>query len=82
VEALGAVGEHRWRGLAGVEPACVDLADVRDEVGLDASRLLRELGEMAQQSVIRNRLEWAMGFHDDNIGSRSATARGRVWRVH
>jgi len=37
MQALGAVGEHRREGLTGEEPSLVDLADVSDEVGLDAS---------------------------------------------
>ena len=52
VEALGAVDEHRGRGFAGVEPALVDLADVRDEVGLDAARVGHELAEAAEQLVV------------------------------
>jgi hypothetical protein len=38
VEPLGAVDEHRRAGLADVELAPVDLAEVSDEVGLDAAR--------------------------------------------
>jgi hypothetical protein len=38
VEPLGAVDEHRRAGLADVEPARIDLAEVSDEVGLDAAR--------------------------------------------
>jgi hypothetical protein len=37
VEPFGAVGEHRGRGLTGVEAARLDLADVGDEIGLDAA---------------------------------------------
>ena len=36
MQALGAVGEHRREGLPGEQPALVDLADVSDDVGLDA----------------------------------------------
>ena len=39
MQALGAVGEHRREGLTGEEPSLVDLADVRDEIGLDPAGL-------------------------------------------
>jgi hypothetical protein len=54
MEDLRAVGEHRGRSLAGVEPALVDLADVGDEVGLDAPGLPQKLDEAAQQLVVRD----------------------------
>ncbi len=37
VEPLRAVGEHRRRGFAGVEPTRVYLADVGDEIGFVAT---------------------------------------------
>ena len=52
VQALSAVREHGWEGLPGEEPPLVDLADVGDEVGLDAPRLADEIGEPTQQLVI------------------------------
>jgi len=64
VEPLGAVGEHRRRGFAGVEPAFLDFADVGDEVGLDAARMRHELAEAAEQLVVGDGVEGALGFHD------------------
>ena len=52
VERLRAVGEHRGRGLAGVEPAGIHLTDVSDEVGLDAARVPQELGQATEQLVV------------------------------
>ncbi len=63
VEPLGAVGEHGRRGLAGVEPACVDLADVGDEVGFVASRLAQDVGEAEEELAVGELLEGARGFH-------------------
>ena len=54
MQALGAVGEHRREGLTGEEPSLVDLADVCDEIGLDASGQADELGEATQQLVVGN----------------------------
>jgi hypothetical protein len=54
MQALGAVGEHRREGLAGEEPSLVDLADVSDEISLDATRPADELGEATQQLVVGN----------------------------
>jgi hypothetical protein len=48
VEALREIGEHRRRGLAGVEAARVDLADVDDEVGLGVARLAQDLDQAAK----------------------------------
>jgi len=52
VEPLGAVDEHRWCGLAGVEPPRVHLADMSDKVGLDAARVRDELGKTAYELVV------------------------------
>ena len=57
MEDLRAVGEHGGRGRAGVETALVDLADVGDDVGLDAAGLPENLDETAQQLVVRNGLQ-------------------------
>ena len=48
VKGLGAVDEHGGEGLAREQTALVDLADVGDEVGLDAARLADELVESQQ----------------------------------
>ena len=69
VEHLRAVGEHRGRGLAGVEPARVHFPDVGDEIGLDAPRLAQQLGQSTEQLVVRDQLQRARVFHADNIGS-------------
>ena len=37
VKPLGAIRKHRRCGLAGIEPALVDLCDVGDQLGFDAS---------------------------------------------
>ena len=54
MQVLRAVREHRWEGMTGEEPSLVDLADVGDEVGLDAARLRHELPESPEQLVIGN----------------------------
>jgi hypothetical protein len=38
-QAFGAVREHGREGLPRVQPSRIDLADVSDELGLDAPRL-------------------------------------------
>ena len=81
VEDLGAVREHRGRGLAGVEPARVDLADVSDEVGLVATGLAEQIRQATEQLVVGERRQRVSAFHDDNIGRRFATSWGRVWRA-
>jgi hypothetical protein len=52
VEDLGAVGEHRGRGFAGVEPAAVDLADVSDEVGLVATGPIEQIRQATEQLLV------------------------------
>ena len=52
METLRAVGEHGRRGLTGVEPARVHLADVGDEVGLGAARLAKQLGQASEELVV------------------------------
>ena len=60
VKDLRAPGEHRGRGLAGVEPARVHLADVGNEVGLAAAGASQELGQAAEQLVVRDQIESAV----------------------
>ena len=52
----------------GVEPACVDFANVRDEVRLLASRLEQDVGEAEEEFAVGELLEGARGFHTHNIG--------------
>ena len=77
MEHLGRVGEHRRRGRAGVQTTRVDLGDVCDEVGLDASRLPQDLGEPAQQLVVRNGPQLVVLHDADNIRRHFSTS----WRV-
>ncbi len=65
--------EHGGRGLAGVEPAHVDLPDVGDEIGLGVAGVAEERDETAEELVVGDELESAGVFHIDNIGSGSAT---------
>jgi hypothetical protein len=51
---------------------------VGDEIGLDAARLPKKLGQAAEQLVIRNQLESVRVFHADNIGGRSSTSWDRA----
>jgi hypothetical protein len=69
MKPVGAAREHRRKGQTREEPPLVGLADVRDEIRLDASRLAHELGEPTEQLVIRNGLQVSTGFgpHDSNI---------------
>ena len=48
MQGLGAVGEHRREGSTGEEPPLVDLADVSDQLRLDALRPSDEVGEAAE----------------------------------
>src|SRR6185503_21060746 len=47
VQVLGAVRKHRRECSSGIEPSLVDLAEMGDEIGLDAVRLRDELSETA-----------------------------------
>jgi hypothetical protein len=47
---------------------------VRDDVGLDAPGLTRELGQAAKQVIVRDRLERSFVFHDQNIGRVFSTS--------
>ncbi len=68
-------GKHGGRGLAGVEAAGVDFADVRHEIGLGAPRLPQELGEAAEQPVVGDESERAIGIHKENIGRVFSTSQ-------
>ena len=74
VQDVHAVGEHRRKGLAGIEPSLFHLGDVRDDVGLDAPGLAHELGQAVEQLVVRDRLERSLLFHDWNIGPAFSTS--------
>jgi hypothetical protein len=39
--------------LAGVEPPRIDLGDVRDQLGFDTAGVSKDLGQPAQQLVVR-----------------------------
>ena len=52
VQPLGAVDKHRRARLSGKEPALVDLANVRDQIGFDAVRLSDEISQTAQQIIV------------------------------
>ncbi len=54
VQDLDAVKEHGRASFPGVQAAMVDLPDVRDEGGLDPSRLLGELEQTVEELVIRH----------------------------
>ena len=68
VKGLCAVDEHGGEGLAREQPALVDLADVGDEVGLDAARLADELVESPQQLVVGDVVESESGLHLESDG--------------
>jgi len=57
VEHLDAVGEHARARLTQVEPAGVDLGDVRHDLGLAAPVPIDEGGEPLEQLVIREGIE-------------------------
>jgi hypothetical protein len=69
VEDLRAVRVHRGRGLADVQPARIDLADVGDEFGLGAARVPEQLGEPAEELVVGDRVQLVGALHTDNISS-------------
>ena len=77
VQGSSAVGEHRREGLTGVEPALVGLADVGDEIGLDAAGLRDELRESIEQLVVGDgvKSDSSFGCHACNIGSASRASR-------
>ena len=81
VEDLGAVLEHRGRGLAGVELTPVNLADVSDEIGLVATGSTEKIRQATEEIVVGERRQRVSAFHDDNIGRCFATSRGRGWCV-
>ena len=66
------------RGLASVEPARIGLGDVRDEVGLVASRLAQDVGEAEEDLAVGELLEGARGFHAHNIGGDFSRAGDRA----
>jgi hypothetical protein len=57
VKDVGAVGEHRRTRLAHIQAPLVDLADVRDQIRLDAPRLPEEIEETTKQLVVGERCE-------------------------
>ena len=77
VKDLGAVDEHRRCGLPKVEPAPVDLGDVSDQLGLDATAAADVLPETAQELIIGQVLKLTDGIHAFNIRSHFREA----WRA-
>ena len=63
MQDLGAVREHRRCRFACVQPALVDLVDVRNEIGLDTSRLSDESGQAAEKIVIGKRVQADVILH-------------------
>jgi len=55
----------------------VDLPDVRDEVGLDPSRLLGELEQTVEELVVRKRLKCVCVLHGSCIPRTFSRAWGR-----
>ena len=76
VQVLGAVRKHRRECPSGIEPSLVDLAEMGDEIGLDAVRLRDELSETAEQLCIGDGLKRArdFGIHACNIGRASSAS--------
>ena len=67
VQDLDAVREHGRASVPGVQAAMVDLPDVRNEVGLDPSRLLSELEKAVEELVVRKRLKCVCVLHGSCI---------------
>lgn len=57
VEGLGAIREHRRKGLARVEASLVDFAQVSHEIGLGGARPAQQVGEPGQQLVVGDVVE-------------------------
>jgi hypothetical protein len=66
--------------VTSVELALFYLSDVGDEVGLDASGLLQDIGKAAKELVVRNGLERALVFHEGNIGPAFSRPWEDCWR--
>ena len=64
----GAPGEHRGRGLARVEAACVHFGDQGHEVGFGAPGVPQHIRQTTKQLVIRDELQGVRVFHAENIG--------------
>ena len=75
VQDLGAIRIHGGAGLAGVEPALVDLGDVGDEVDFRAAGLSQDLGETLEQIIVGYGLERPFVLHAENIGRVFSTSR-------
>jgi hypothetical protein len=63
VQDAQAVHEHGGRRAACVEPPCIDLADVRDQLGLDAARLSHEVAQAAEQLGVGQGSKALSGLH-------------------
>jgi hypothetical protein len=73
-EYLRTIREHGRRGFGGVKPSGVHLADVRDEISFDATRVVEQLREPTQQLVVRKRMERPFFYHTDNMGPGFSTS--------
>ena len=69
VKALGAVDEHRGRGLADVEAAGVDLADVGDEIGFAVPGGRQERSKTTQQLAVGDGLQIVDALHTRHVST-------------
>ena len=74
MECLDTPGEHRGRGLTGVELPAVDLGDVGNEVGLVATGLFQDLEQVAEQLIVRDGLRVRSLSHGQSMVRAPATA--------
>ena len=79
MKPLGAVAKHRGRGLASEKPSRVDLCDVRDQLGLDASGVLKQSRQSPQQLVVGECLERVFVSHLFNIGRPISSPAVGAW---
>jgi len=57
MEGLGAIREHRRKGLARVEASLIDLGDVSHEIGLGGASPAKQVGEPSEQLVVGDVVE-------------------------
>jgi hypothetical protein len=57
VQHVNAVVEHRGAGLLEIEPTRVDLAEVRDELGLEALIALDQVVQLSQELIVGKALQ-------------------------
>ncbi|MGD8894465.1 MAG: hypothetical protein PVJ73_00365 [Acidobacteriota bacterium] len=66
---LDAVSEHRGHRFARPESPRIHLGNVGDEVGFDASGLTQDLGQAAEQVVVRDIFPVGLLSHGESVGS-------------